>query len=154
MFTYRSLFQGRRRHQGNPCTRRGNFTLMIKHEQLTRRLSQGMASRHQVEVKKLAQQAQKQAAENDRAVQRADWQAYRSGVRRLTELEPLHQVPGIALRGQDFHLDHVVSIHTAWLEGWPVERCAHVTNLQMLPGVENFRKGNNSYCSLISRQLG
>lgn len=131
---------------------------MIKHEQLTRDFARGMANRHQVErkkeLKKLAQQAQKQAVENDRAARRADRDAYRDEVRRLTELEPLHLVPGIELRGQDFHLDHVVSINMAWLEGWPAEQCAHVSNLQMLPRAENFRKGNGSYCSLNSRQLG
>lgn len=126
---------------------------MIKHEAFTQKLARGSVLRYQAELKEQARQALKLAKVTDRAVRRADWLAYREEVRRLTELEPLHLLPGIELRGQDWHVDHVVSIYTAWLAGWPVERCAHVGNLQMLPWEENFRKGTSSYCSLAARQL-
>jgi len=126
---------------------------MTKHEQLTKGIARGMTRNYQAELKKQAHQALKLAKVTDRAARRADWLAYREEVRRLTELEPLHLVPGIELRGQEWHLDHVVSIYTAYLNGWPVGRRADVTNLQILPWEENFRKGHSSFCSLASRQL-
>ena len=126
---------------------------MIKHETFTQKLARGSVLRYQVELKEQARQALKLAKVTDRAARRADWLAYREEVRRLTELEPLHLLPGIELRGQDWHVDHVVSIYTAWLSGWPAERCAHVENLQVLSQEENFRKGTSSYCSLAVRQL-
>ena len=126
---------------------------MIKHQAFTQKLARGSVLRYQVELKEQARQALKLAKVTDRAARRADWLAYREEVRRLTELEPLHLVPGIELRGQEWHLDHVVSIYTAYLNGWPVGRRADVTNLQILPWEENFRKGHSSFCSLASRQL-
>jgi hypothetical protein len=110
---------------------------MIRHEQLTRAITQGILNRSRTELKKQAQ-----------AARRADFNAYRNEVRRLTELEPLHQVPGITLRGGSHHLDHIVSIRAAWLANWSAAKCAHLSNLQILPWHENLRKGDGCYCAL------
>lgn len=110
---------------------------MIKHEILTQRITLGFAIRCQAEQKK---EAQRQV--------RAARRAYNRQVRRLTEQQPLDQVPGIELRGPDYHLDHAVSIAAAWEAGWTPEQCADVANLQVLPRAENMRKGQGSYCNL------
>lgn len=110
---------------------------MIKHEILTQRITRGFALRRQAEQKK---EAQRQA--------RAARRAYNRQVRRLTEQQPLDQVPGIELRGPDYHLDHAVSVTAAWEAGWSPEQCADVANLQVLPRAENMRKGTACYCNL------
>jgi hypothetical protein len=114
---------------------------MIKHEKLTQQIQAGVAARGRKELVKQA-----------RAAEQAAWRAYREEVRRLTELQPLEQVPGIELRGAAYHLDHVVSIYRAWQENWSADQCAHVNNLQMLSHKENFAKGTASFCSLVLHQ--
>lgn len=88
-----------------------------------------------------------------RAAERTRWNDYRSLVRKLTELQPLHLLPGIELRGQQFHIDHKISIRFAFDEGIPAEECAALDNLQIIPWRENFRKGNSCYTSLSARRL-
>jgi hypothetical protein len=114
---------------------------MIKHEKLTQQIRAGVAA-----------QARKELVKQARAAEQVAWRVYRDEVRRLTELQPLDRVPGIGLRGAAFHLDHVVSIRRAWLENWSPERCANVSNLQMLSQRENFAKGTASFCSLALHQ--
>lgn len=110
---------------------------MIKHERITLALTLGVAKHHQAEQKKIEARRK-----------RAERRAYGHLVRQLTEQQPLDQVPGIALRGAEYHLDHAVSIAAAWEAGWSPERCADVTNLQVLPRAENVRKGQSCYCNL------
>jgi hypothetical protein len=110
---------------------------MIKYDRITLALTVGITKRHQVE-------RQKKEALHKRAERRA----YGRQVRQLTERQPLDQVPGIALRGPHYHLDHAMSIAAAWEAGWSPEQCADVANLQVLPRAENVRKGSGSYCNL------
>jgi hypothetical protein len=110
---------------------------VTNHERISNDIRLGFAKRRQAERDK-----------EEAARHQAEYNAYRAEVRRLTELQPLDQVSGIEQRGASHHLDHVVSIRAAWLAGWPVEQCAHVDNLQVLPWQENFRKGNDCYCTL------
>ena len=44
------------------------------------------------------------------------------------------------------HVDHIVSIRQAFKLGWPVEKCADISNLQMLDRDVNMKKSNTSYC--------
>jgi hypothetical protein len=115
---------------------------MINHERISNAIRLGFAKRRQAEHDK------KEAARK-RAEQRAERRAYTHQVRQLTERQPLDQVPGIALRGPDFHLDHAVSIAAAFKAGWSPEQCADVANLQVLPRAENMRKGQACYCNLM-----
>jgi hypothetical protein len=110
---------------------------VIKYDRLTLALTLGIAKQHQAE-------RQKKEAHRKRAERRA----YAHQVRKLTERQNLAQVPGIELRGPDYHLDHAVSVAAAWEAGWSPEQCADVANLQVLPRAENMRKGTASYCTL------
>jgi hypothetical protein len=110
---------------------------MIKHERITLALTLGIAKHHQAEQKKIEARRK-----------RAERRAYSRLVRQLTEQQPLDQVPGITLRGAEYHLDHAVSIAAAFKAGWTPEQCADVSNLQVLPRAENMRKGDASYCNL------
>lgn len=110
---------------------------MIKYDHLTLLLTLGIAKQNQVKRKK-----------KETIRKRAERRAYGLQVRRLTEQQSLAQVPGIELRGPEYHLDHAMSIAAAWEAGWTAEQCADTSNLQMLPRDENMRKGCASYCSL------
>jgi hypothetical protein len=110
---------------------------MTKYDRITLALTLGIVKQHQTERQK-----------KETARKRAERRAYGRQVRQLTERQNLDQVPGIALRGPDYHLDHAVSIAAAWEAGWSPEQCADVANLQVLPRAENVRKGSASYCNL------
>lgn len=89
----------------------------------------------------------------NRAAEKARWREYELKVRQLTEDAPLHLVPGIALRGPDYHLDHAISLKVAYKAGIPPEECAAVGNLQILDRWHNFRKNTACYSCLESRRL-
>lgn len=110
---------------------------MIKYDRITLALTLGIAKQHQAERQK--KEARRKCAER---------RAYARQVRQLTERQNLAQVPGIELRGPDYHLDHAMSVAAAWEAGWTPEQCADVANLQVLPRAENMRKGSASYCTL------
>jgi len=110
---------------------------MTKHEILTQQIALGFTKRHRTEQRKEAQHQELAAR-----------RAFNLKVRQLTEQQPLDQVPGIALRGAEYHLDHAVSIAAAWKAGWTPEQCADVSNLQVLPRAENMRKRDSCYCNL------
>jgi hypothetical protein len=114
---------------------------MIKYDRINLDLALGVAKHHLAERKK-------KEAHRKRAERRAERHAYARQVRKLTERQNLAQVPGIELRGPDYHLDHAVSVAAAWEAGWTPEQCADVANLQVLPRAENMRKGTASYCTL------
>lgn len=126
---------------------------ITRYEQLTRSFSQRIAAKGKELLERESRRQAKQSKAAAKALERQQYHDYRDQVRLLTEWQDLHQVPGYERRGQGWHLDHVVSIRAAFLAGWPVEKCAHFTNLQMLPAMENLRKGNGSYSSLDARQL-
>lgn len=88
-----------------------------------------------------------------RAADKARWREYEGRVRELTEQLPLHLVPGIELRGQEYHLDHKLAVKTCFRAGLPPEKCATIDNLQILDRWENFRKGTACYSSIESRRL-
>jgi len=110
---------------------------MIKYDRINLDLALGVAKHH------LAESRKKEARHKH-----AERRAYAHQVRKLTRRQNLDQVPGIELRGPDYHLDHVVSVAAAWEAGWSPEQCADVANLQVLPRAENIRKGTASYCTL------
>lgn len=89
----------------------------------------------------------------NRAAEKARWHEYEDRVRELTEQLPLHLVPGIALRGQDYHLDHKLAVKTCYRLDIPPEECATIENVQILSRWENFRKGTACYSSLEAHRL-
>jgi hypothetical protein len=75
---------------------------------------------------------------------------YQSEVRRLTRLQPLHELPGYerleenrGLNGVEgaYQLDHNVSIDVGWAKHIPPQYIAHISNLQVLKWEENISKG-------------
>lgn len=70
------------------------------------------------------------------------WVTFRNEVRKLTELQPLHTLKGFENRGfTNMHVDHITSLRKAFRQGWTPQQCADISNLQMLPYLENMRKG-------------
>lgn len=70
------------------------------------------------------------------------WKAFKAEVWRLTELNDLSSLENFDKRGfKDYHVDHITSIWRAFKDGWTPEKCAHISNLQMLPFYENMKKG-------------
>lgn len=59
-------------------------------------------------------------------------------------LNPTNEVRGLAGLDGVYHLDHKVPIIQAFKEGWSPERCAEISNLQMLPWSENLSKGSRA----------
>ena len=69
--------------------------------------------------------------------------SYNLRVRILTEQQPIHLLENFEKRGwNNYHLDHIVSIHKAYKLGWTAEQCADISNLQMLPYKDNLKKGS------------
>lgn len=75
----------------------------------------------------------------------SEWYRYSRKVRYLTSKQPLHLLENIEKRGPvdqgGWHLDHIVSVRTGFERGTPPEEIAHISNLQMLPAIDNIRKG-------------
>ncbi len=70
---------------------------------------------------------------------------YEKKVRELTEIQPLSLLSNYEKRAfKGFHVDHIVSISEAFKLGWPPDRCANISNLQMLPYKDNMVKGCKS----------
>lgn len=74
-----------------------------------------------------------------------EWQRYSRRVRYLTSKQPLHLLENIEKRGAidqgGWHLDHIVSVRTGFEAGLPPEAVADLSNLRMIPAIENVRKG-------------
>lgn len=69
------------------------------------------------------------------------WIRYRKEVWRLTE-QIAHQIPGIEKRGfTDHHIDHKYSIWQGFLNKIDPKTIANISNLCMLPYLDNMKKG-------------
>jgi len=76
----------------------------------------------------------------------SDWELYAYKVRRLTEKQPLHTLENYEKRGfvtekDAYHLDHIISIYKGFQNNIPIHIIADISNLQMLPAIENIKKG-------------
>ena len=52
------------------------------------------------------------------------------------------------LRGKDWHVDHIYSVHNGFLNDVPINVLSNITNLQLIPAKENYIKHASSYKSL------
>lgn len=73
------------------------------------------------------------------------WYRYSRRVRYLTSKQPLHLLEGFEKRGPvesgGWHLDHIVSIRSGFDRGLKPEEVAALSNLRMIPAIENIKKG-------------
>lgn len=58
----------------------------------------------------------------------------------ITESQHLESLPGIELRGQNFHLDHIMPIAYGFKNNIPPEYIGRLSNLRIISKRENFRK--------------
>ena len=75
-----------------------------------------------------------------------EWKAYRIDVWRYTKQQPLEILENYDRRGVNgeegaYTLDHIISIKKGFMESYPPEEIGHISNLQMLPWMENIQKG-------------
>lgn len=75
-----------------------------------------------------------------------EWKAYQIDVWRYTKQQPLEILENYDRRGVNgeegaYTLDHIISIKKGFMEGYPPEEIGHISNLQMLPWMENIQKG-------------
>ena len=76
----------------------------------------------------------------------SDWELYKYKVRRLTEKQPLNTLKNYHKRGfvtenDAYHVDHIISIYEGFSKNIPIHLIASIDNLQMLPAIENIKKG-------------
>jgi len=126
-------------------------------------LAIAVAAAHTISAARLTEKAiakrRREALTKDRALARvqakeaakARWQEYNRRVRELTELQPLHLLPGIENRGKHLALDHRVSVYVAFKAGWSAEAAAALSNLQLMTPTENLRKGTRCYSLVTAR---
>lgn len=75
-----------------------------------------------------------------------EWKAYQIDVWRYTKQQPLEILENYDRRGVNgeegaYTLDHIISIKKGFMESYPPEEIGHISNLQMLPWMENIQKG-------------
>ena len=74
-----------------------------------------------------------------------EWIRYRRAAWDITKKQPIHILAGYDKRGfKGYHLDHILSIWEAWKMGLPPEVVGDISNLRMIPWVENMRKGRST----------
>jgi len=77
---------------------------------------------------------------------KTEYENYRRKVWRISNQQyKLHKDkinPENLPRSLKYHLDHIYSIQQGWVNGKPAEEIGHWTNLQILEGTENRKKGN------------
>lgn len=77
---------------------------------------------------------------------RKSMQWYRNKVADLSLKQPIHLLENYEKRGKyknnGYHLDHIYPVSIAFIEKWPPEKTAHISNLQYLHWKENIKKGN------------
>lgn len=72
---------------------------------------------------------------------RQKFKTFKRKVWKITNKQPLHELENYEKRGwKDYHVDHIVSIFKAYKLGWTPSQCGHISNLQMLPYLENLIK--------------
>lgn len=82
---------------------------------------------------------------------KSDWEKYELKVRRITKRQPLNTLENYDKRGRNdmdenaYHLDHIKSIFKGFHNGISAEEIGHISNLQMLPAIENLKKGIRDY---------
>jgi|688.fasta_scaffold216471_3 hypothetical protein len=64
-------------------------------------------------------------------------------VKFIEEINPNNHPRTLAGIQGGYHLDHIVSVKEGFINGWSPEKLADKENLQMLPWLENVRKGSN-----------
>jgi hypothetical protein len=73
---------------------------------------------------------------------------YRRNVMKVTRQQPLHLLPNIEKRGHvsknGWHLDHKISIFEGYNAGIDFRVIGHIDNLQMIPALDNIKKGTKS----------
>ena len=75
-----------------------------------------------------------------------DWQRYKNEVWRLTNAQPLHLLENFDKRGPSgeegaYQIDHMYSILKGFKNKVPPALIADIKNLQMIPWLENVKKG-------------
>jgi hypothetical protein len=75
-----------------------------------------------------------------------EWKAYQIDVWRYTKQQPLEILENYDRRGVNgqegaYTLDHIISVKKGFMESYPPEEIGHISNLQMLPWMENIQKG-------------
>lgn len=84
-----------------------------------------------IEVRK---EKERQEADKLRGFDRKGWKKYRRRVWKITEGQPIQELPGYMFRGYDnFHLDHIISIWHGFKNGIPAEHIGHISNLRFIP---------------------
>lgn len=77
-----------------------------------------------------------------------DFLAYRENVRKLSDrnyIDHYYDInPSNLPRGDEYHLDHIISILDGFLLNLSEEEIAHPSNLQIISALENKRKGSRS----------
>lgn len=72
---------------------------------------------------------------------------YRRKVDELTNLQPLHVMKDIELRGFCEHnIDHIMPVKYCFENGISEKECSDISNLQVLTFDENSIKGQSMYC--------
>lgn len=74
------------------------------------------------------------------------WKRYRTGVWRITKQQPLNVLEHFDERGRAgtdgaYQLDHIVSIHAGFKRNLPTKMIGHISNLKMIPWLDNVKKG-------------
>lgn len=73
---------------------------------------------------------------------------YRSRVAYASRKQDLSDVPGFAMWGKGFELDHMLSVHDAFRLGLPIEVVSHKANLRFISRTENRTKSNKSVLTI------
>lgn len=74
-----------------------------------------------------------------------EYEKYRRKVRRITNQQPLHTLKNYDKRGRKtYHLDHKISIAEGFRKNISSKTIGHISNLQMLPWIENIKKSDKN----------
>lgn len=89
--------------------------------------------------------------------ERGAYKQYSMLVHGLTQKQPLHLLENFHLRGKNgkpgaYQVDHEFSIYDAFRQGVAPEIVAHITNLRMIPAIENRKKWHRSTISITELQ--
>jgi len=74
---------------------------------------------------------------------------YKRAVWHVTKQQDISILPNIEKRGRQdidlnaYHLDHIISIKEGYKQNIPADQIGHISNLQMIPWLENIKKGTN-----------
>ena len=77
---------------------------------------------------------------------------YYNRVKYLTELNA-PKVPNINMRGEEYQLDHKISIAYGLENSIPAEHIAHIDNLQVIPTHTNQSKGRDNHIDKLNNWI-